>query len=87
MGELLEMVIEIVLEVAVEGAKSKRIPKAIRYIFVAIIIAFCLGVMAFLIYLMATMDNGLIVKLIFLGVVVTIGIFIFRLIKEMIERK
>ena len=47
MDELLEMIIEVIVGVAVEGAKSKRVPKAIRYFFLAIIIVFCLGVMAF----------------------------------------
>lgn len=86
MDDLIEIILEIIIKVAVKGSNSKRVPKPIRYILFAIIMALCLSVMAFFIYLMVTMDSSLIVKLIFLGVAVTIDIFLFRLIKEIIVR-
>ena len=87
MDDFIRILLEIILEVSAVGAKSTRVPMAIRYIFLGIIISFSLSIMIFFLYLSASMDSIIIVRFLFLGVVLLIGVFVFRLIKEIVKRK
>lgn len=87
MDILIEFIVEIVMEVAIEGAKSKKVPKVIRLILFGIIFLFALSLMALFIYLGVAIDSNIIIKLIFLAVALIAFIFLISFIKELIEKR
>ncbi len=87
MEDLIEIILEIFLEVATEGAKSKKVPKAIRFILFCVIATLSLSIMGLFIYFSLVIDSGIAIKLTLLGVALIIGVFLIKFIKGIIERK
>ncbi|WP_130808286.1 hypothetical protein [Senegalia massiliensis] len=86
MNLLMEFIFEVILEGAIEGVKSKKVPKLVRIILFAIILSPFFSIIVLMIYLSLIIDSGPMIKVIFLAVALIIGIFLINLIKEMIKK-
>lgn len=87
MDEILEFILEFILEAAIEGIKSKKVPKVIKIILFGIIITVFLGLILLFVYLSFILDSGALSKFILFGLALLTAVFLMKFIMGMIERE
>jgi len=75
MDALIEIILELIIEGAAEGAKSKSFPKTIRYILLGAIVMIFSCIMVLLIYSSIVIASGLLVRLLLFGTGLLIAVY------------
>ncbi len=84
MDFLIEILLDLITEGVMEGAKSKAVPKSIRFVLFGIIFAFFLCMLGLFFYFGRTVDRNILVKALFFGLAVMIAFFLFVLTKNFV---
>ena len=87
MDFLIELIVELLFEGAVEGSKSKRLPKGLRYFLFAIISMIFLftSILLFYIGIVIPVPGG--IKLLLLALGIFCIRYLFVLAKKVVQRK
>lgn len=85
MEDLIEMVFEIILDLATEGIGSKKLPKAIRFILFSIIFLIFFVIIVMLLYFSIVSDIDVVTKIILLGVAIILVAFLVKTTKKIVD--
>lgn len=84
---LIEFIFDLIFEGAMEGIKSKTLPKAIRIFLLSIVIAVSVSVMILFSFLAFKLTLSIIGRLLLLCISAAMAVFIIKLLKKYNERK
>lgn len=82
MDFLIEILLDLISEGVMEGAKSKGVPKSVRYVLFGIIFVFFLCMMVLFIYLGRMVDGSILVEALFFGLAFMLAVFLIRFSKN-----